>query len=245
MDTMNEEIFDILVKYFKESEAIKVCDFGCGKGEILSEIAKRTSGLDLYGIDFFDRYKIETPTETEVNFIDKESEEFKAIETTPTFDLIFSTYAMHHFSQPVSELQRLYKMLKPNGLIMIFDFGFKNNTNAKVVKNISSFIEEMGAALKGRFHRHHYTMSELTDLFNAIPVEIIDSGEVECEFSEQDKRDFIEHKIKRNNLIQKNISEKAPDVWKSIWLPFFQHEGTLLEEFGVDFSDLIYVVGKK
>jgi len=38
------------------------------------------------------------------------------------FDLIYSTFSLHHWKDPIKAIQNLYRVLKDNGVILIYDF---------------------------------------------------------------------------------------------------------------------------
>lgn len=241
---MNKFILSKILPIITKNKCKTICDYGCGNGELLEKLQKENPNLNLLGIDYFNKYKIEIPQNTTVKYIDRGNNEFSNLQKDDKFDMIISTFALHHFQYPVSEIQLLSDLIKPNGFLIFIDFAFKNDSRSKITKNISSFIEEMGASIKGRYHRHHYTLAEAKDLLNAIPIEICEACEETNELSEDEKKENIEHKLKRNSIIQKNIKEKAPDFWKEVWIPFFEQEKKLLESNGIDYSSLFFISAK-
>ncbi len=247
MADMHSFLATHILPIIAKNNSISICDYGCGTGTLLELLQKENPKLILTGIDYLSKYKNKNPQnreENNISYIDKDDDDYNKLVSSEKFDMIISTFSLHHFKYPVRELQTIYNLVKPNGILLFVDFGFINNTKAKFTKNISSFIDEMGQAVKGRYHRHHYTLDEALDLFNAIPVDTSDSFEVAKEISNGEMHDAVNSKIKRNLLIQKNLKEKAPDFWRDAWIPFFEQEKYLIEEYGTDYSDLFFIIAK-
>jgi ubiquinone/menaquinone biosynthesis C-methylase UbiE len=247
MADIHTYILDNIKTTINEHKIRRICDYGCGQGDLLKKLNNFDANLELTGVDYFSKFRRDKPTtdiDSSVKYIDKDSEEFSSIQDECKFDMLISTFAMHHFKYPIQELKTIVNMVKTEGILVFVDFSFINDTSARITKNISSFIEEMGAAIKGGYHRHHYTLAEAVDLLGALPVEVFDSFEAVNDLSKEEIKSNVEQKIKRNARIIKNISEKAPEDWKNLWLPFFEQEKYLLERNGVDYSNIFFIIAK-
>jgi len=89
-----------IVELIKKYELKSICDYGCGNGTLLNKIKTVLPDLsNLTGVDYFNRfgdeYKFGEKT-IGIEFIDKESENFKELSKQKNFDLIISTFALHH-----------------------------------------------------------------------------------------------------------------------------------------------------
>lgn len=73
-------------------------DFGCGPGPVLAEMLESAG----HSIDLFDLYY----------------HPYDAV-FTQTYDFITATEVVEHLAQPWTELERLWSMLKPGGLLAI------------------------------------------------------------------------------------------------------------------------------
>lgn len=242
MTNLTETIVGKLNTIIKENNLTEICDFGAGDGEILSLLKESNPELNCTGIDFYSKYpamKEKALQRKEVLFLDKE----EISDLTEKFDLVFSTFALHHYQYPVKTLKEISNITKNEGFIATIDFLFKNKTNGEIIKNVSSFIEEMGAAIKGNYHRHHYTLKEAEDLLSLIPGKIVNSEEFECLEEESEIKNQQESRLNRNELIRKNIG-KAPEFWQKLWIPLFEQEHKLLKKFGHDYSSLFMTVVK-
>ena len=99
---------------------LEILDFGCGTGLFGLEFvdhAKRLVGMDSSQamLDVFD---LKTASISTINSVcvDLQESEFK-----DQFDLIISSMAFHHLKDPLNVLEKLVKLLKDEGQILIVD----------------------------------------------------------------------------------------------------------------------------
>lgn len=99
---------------------LEILDFGCGTGLFGLEFvdhAKRLVGMDSSQamLDVFD---LKTASISTINSVcvDLQESEFK-----DQFDLIISSMAFHHLKDPLNVLEKLVKLLKDKGQILIVD----------------------------------------------------------------------------------------------------------------------------
>ncbi|MDZ7763676.1 MAG: class I SAM-dependent methyltransferase [Melioribacteraceae bacterium] len=71
-------------------------DYGCGYAPTLSKILKKRG----YQCEDYDPYFVENPLNKK-------------------YDFIFSTEVFEHFNDPAAELEKIYNLLKPTGLLII------------------------------------------------------------------------------------------------------------------------------
>ena len=57
-----------------------------------------------------------------ISFIEGVVEDDAAISSLGKFDLIYSTFSLHHWKEPSTAIRNLYHALKEDGVILIFDF---------------------------------------------------------------------------------------------------------------------------
>lgn len=113
----------ILKKY-----AIKksITDIGCGPGYLLQVIAKELPESTLVGVDISE----EMVERAKANFMSMgyaERIEFKhgSADHLPfgdgTQDFIISTLSLHHWDEPQAVFKEIYRVLKPDGQMLIYD----------------------------------------------------------------------------------------------------------------------------
>lgn len=103
----------------------RVLDVGCGPGHVAMELA--ATGLDVIGIDLdpamIERARAKAPGS------DGRPPSFDVgdVATMPydddSFDLVVSTLALHHWSDPEPALKEIARVLEPGGRALIWDFG--------------------------------------------------------------------------------------------------------------------------
>lgn len=108
-----------LKKFIPREKGIKILDFGCGKGKILSEIIKVNPYLNVAGVDVstealeiirkkFKKYKF-------YQIKDGEKLPFK----TNSFDFIIASDVLEHVYDTENVFFELARVLKPKGKILI------------------------------------------------------------------------------------------------------------------------------
>jgi ubiquinone/menaquinone biosynthesis C-methylase UbiE len=103
----------------------KLIDIGCGSGNIIIQIAEKLPHLELIGIDI----SAEILKRAAMRANEKNIEiEFKegSVEKLPFSDefadFIISTFSLHHWSNPQNAFQEIHRVLKQDGVALIFDF---------------------------------------------------------------------------------------------------------------------------
>lgn len=238
-ETMSDIIIDKAMKY----NVISICDYGCGPGELLDLLYEKKPEFQFTGIDYFKKHEIKKSENAQIRFIDREDNEYHQL--SENFDMIISTYALHHFQYPVSELKRIYSLLKPGGIMIFFDHQLILDTKPKIVKAYSSLLGEIESTMKKKYHRHHYTIDEASDLLSCLPAEILEVKELVDVLTEKERNEDRDFFLERNRKIQDMIKENASDFWKTIWLPLFELEEQLMTEHNIDYSDYFYILMKK
>ena len=99
----------------------EVLDFGCGTGETSKRLLERFEGAHVVGIDVSAgalEHAREHHGSEDISFFDVDS-----FEAPATFDLCYSNGAFHHIdpAQRPRVLRRLYELLRPGGLLAVFE----------------------------------------------------------------------------------------------------------------------------
>lgn len=113
-----QRIVDEFLKYFTPKKGFKVIDFGCGTGSFTAKFLNY--GLELYGIDI---------SQNCINYAKKKypdiSFDVGDIEHTAyldeSFDIIFLSGVLHHFTDFSNVLKECYRVLKKGGIILGYD----------------------------------------------------------------------------------------------------------------------------
>ena len=107
----------------------RVLDLACGPGFALREAANRTHGQgEFYGVDnsakMIEVAQTKSKTYSNLRFYKSQVEELPFDDHF--FDVIISSNAFHHFSNPEKALEEARRVLKPRGRLYILDMTANN-----------------------------------------------------------------------------------------------------------------------
>lgn len=168
----------ILGRINKLNPSGRLLDIGCGSGNLIVQIAEKFPHLELVGIDI----SAEMLKRAKMRANEKQKEiELKegSVEKLPFSDeyadFIVSTLSLHHWSNPQNAFQEIYRVLKKDGVGLIFDFrrdsrkffyGFLTFiTKVAVPRPLREVNEPLGSI------QSSYTPTEVRKLFSAISIE--------------------------------------------------------------------------
>lgn len=111
-----------VVELLEQEDFETLLDLDCGTGLLLGEILEKIPDIKVKGFD----YGIERIEKAKERFKDKDIElEFGQAINLPyeddSFDIVVSTTTFHHYQQPKKVLNEVYRILKPNGKLIICD----------------------------------------------------------------------------------------------------------------------------
>jgi ubiquinone/menaquinone biosynthesis C-methylase UbiE len=107
----------------QQGEAV---DLGCGAGQLVMEMALKSPGLHITGIDLSEELLTEARISSQRLGL-KDRVEFRLgdVEEIPfpdqSLDLVISTLSLHHWAEPIKVLNEIDRVLKPGGAYYIFD----------------------------------------------------------------------------------------------------------------------------
>lgn len=109
-----DSILNIIGGFLKNGKNKAVLELGCGNGELLKNIAKKYENLDkLIGVDF---YNAPENLPNNVQFVKQNIEN---LEINEKFDLVILNHVFEHIKNPLGLIERIKKVLKPYGRILI------------------------------------------------------------------------------------------------------------------------------
>ena len=152
----------IVFDYLKPRKNEKVCDVACGCGEFSIRLLKR--GCQVIGTDF-DRKSIAIAQ----TFSGKNSFALANAEKLPfkrdIFDKVVSVCALEHFSEGETALKEIYRILKPNGSVVL------------TVDSLTYPLpEHLVTAHKTKYHvSHYYSLPELKEKLTELGFEVTNS----------------------------------------------------------------------
>jgi len=156
----------------------KLVDMGCGAGNLIIRIAEKFPNLELYGVDISNeilelakQQAIEKGFEKKIEFKTGTAENLPFSDNS--VDFLVSTLSLHHWTNPQNVFQEAIRVLKKDGICLIFDFRrdarklfyglFTFATKIVVPKALKKINEPLGSISAG------YTPVEVTKFFSQIP----------------------------------------------------------------------------
>jgi ubiquinone/menaquinone biosynthesis C-methylase UbiE len=121
-----------LMRWFVARRAIamrdvgQAADLGCGPGHLVIELARAAPALRVTGIDLSDEMLLEAERRARHSGLE-ERVAFKKGDAAhipfpdASMDLIVSTLSLHHWSDPVSVLDEIARVLRPGSSFLVFD----------------------------------------------------------------------------------------------------------------------------
>lgn len=112
-----------------ELNAGQVLDAGTGPGTLAREIARHQPQFQVYGVDLSsDMIRLAREHTARELLAERVHFDVGNIAHLPyadhSFDVIVSTISMHHWYELTQPLRDLYRVLKPGGRLLIYDFRF-------------------------------------------------------------------------------------------------------------------------
>lgn len=123
---------EFLLKFKQLNKTGKYLEAGPGPGYVTSLIEQRFKPVSITGLEcstdmisVAEEFLKGTKTETRIDFVAGTVEDTKIIESLGKFDMIYTTYSMHHWNDVQKGIKNLYDALDKNGILFIFDY-FRN-----------------------------------------------------------------------------------------------------------------------
>jgi ubiquinone/menaquinone biosynthesis C-methylase UbiE len=155
-----------------------IVDVGCGSGNLLIKLAKKFPKHEIIGVDLSDemleaaKKRIEKKgNPSEIKCTHGSANDLPFDENS--VDYIISSLSLHHWVNPLVALQEMYRVLKNNGYLVIFDFRrnsrnffyglLKFATKIVVPRALKEINEPLGSLLSS------YTETEIEEIFAQSP----------------------------------------------------------------------------
>ena len=140
-------------------------EIGAGIGILTSAIAKNFSNVKITAVELFSdmielgkKHVTEMGVEDRIQFVQGNVEDESFMSSLGKYDLVYSTFSLHHWKNPVQALKWMVKSVKENGTLLIFDFkrvwwlyihpkhnGFLDSIRASYLpKEIKQMLKEIG-----------------------------------------------------------------------------------------------------
>ena len=104
-------------------------EIGCGPGYQTVQVAKKNPNSEIVALEpssdmirVAKSYSQLQSLNGQTTFVEGVVEDNRTIQSLGKFDLVYSTFSLHHWKDPQKAIQNLYDALKEEGVVLIFDF---------------------------------------------------------------------------------------------------------------------------
>jgi ubiquinone/menaquinone biosynthesis C-methylase UbiE len=164
---------------FREIESVnsgyfKVLDVGCGTGELTYKIKAHFAEAEVHGADLSKTMIEKAEKKNHARLV---SFKIGDVEDLPydddSFDVITCSHSFHHYPNKEKAMSEMYRVLKPNGRLMIVD-GCMDVLFGRIVFKIVEWMERHVYHLAGEEFRQIYRKSGFNNIvqkrFNFVPL---------------------------------------------------------------------------
>lgn len=118
--------------FLKEINKLKIygkyLDVGAGSGIVAAMIAEQNRNISITALELSpimikigNEYIKKKELQSQIDFIDGNIENDKLLNKLGQFDLVYSTFSLHHWEDPQKAITNLMKYVKDNGFLIIYD----------------------------------------------------------------------------------------------------------------------------
>jgi len=106
----------------------KYLEVGAGPGVLTVEIARTYPGVEITALELLPdmvtvgrEYVAENKLDNRIKFVVGDVEDEKFLQSLGEFDLVYSTYSLHHWANPDKAIINLYSAVNKSGMLYIYD----------------------------------------------------------------------------------------------------------------------------
>jgi ubiquinone/menaquinone biosynthesis C-methylase UbiE len=106
----------------------KYLDVGAGSGILATMIAERSKDIHIIAMELSpimitigNEIVKNKSLQSQIKFVNGNIEDSNSLRKQEKFDLVYSTFSLHHWGNPVKAISNLMQYVKDGGVLMIFD----------------------------------------------------------------------------------------------------------------------------
>ncbi|MGD9161776.1 MAG: class I SAM-dependent methyltransferase [Desulfobacteraceae bacterium] len=120
---------DFFSRFDQIKKTGRFLEIGPGPGYQTCLVSKRYNPEKIIGLEYSpdmikvaEEYTHDQRLDSKVTFVKGAVEDTELIKGLGTFDVVYSTFSLHHWTNPSTGIRNLYNCLNENGVIYIYDF---------------------------------------------------------------------------------------------------------------------------
>lgn len=211
MQTVNNKQLNLLINMVDAQENDTIIDLGTGSGYVAFSIAEKYNGTNIIGLDIVtETLKRNTQKAIDNNFCNLRFVSYDGSNfpfSDNSVDKIITRYALHHFPELKESLKEIYRILKPNGKLIISDPTPNDN-------DTNQFVDRF-MQMKADGHIKFYHINEYKEMLKSIGFHFVLNETTNIRFPRKEAEKYSEliAKTDKNILSGYEIEIKGDEIW--------------------------------
>lgn len=179
-----ERLNNVLSSFCTDCSALRILDVATGSGFFLDTVANAVPAnvqVVGYGIDVNPK-AIDSASQRfpESNYHFETMNSHHMTYENQTFDIVCISNSLHHFDEPHSVLNEMTRVLKPDGLLIVYEMVKDNQSDRQMTHVLLHHYWAEIDERSGISHKQTYSRGELSQLFDVYPnLTVLHQWEVE------------------------------------------------------------------
>jgi ubiquinone/menaquinone biosynthesis C-methylase UbiE len=141
-----------LLEYVDLPENPNVLDFGCGTGRLLNRLAHQNPTLQGTGLDLsqemLKQANINNQYPSRLIFVEGNAETMSFVDNQ--FDAVFNTISFLHYTNPITVLSEVGRILRPGGKFYLVDYTIRWDDEPKIIGLSSGSLHIYSPTVRGK-----------------------------------------------------------------------------------------------
>jgi len=209
--TVDDNHLNLLMNMIDAQKGDVILDLGTGTGYIAFPLAKKYSDSTIIGLDIVtETLKRNEGKACKDNLDNLKFESYEGIDfphKDNSVDTIITRYALHHFPDLKSSIKEMYRILRPDGKIIISDPTPNEN-------DASGFVDKF-MQMKPDGHIKFYPLDEYKELFDSEGFHFLSSKLTDIRFSRKEAEKYygIMEETNREITAGYDLEIQGDEIW--------------------------------
>lgn len=168
LSNLNKITNESFVEYLEISDSFKICDFGCGLGNLINEIYTKYNNAHITGVEISkEQYEVaKKNNKKNKNVVLINEDVLKSNLPDNCFDITYCRYLLEHVQDPVNVIKEMIRITRPGGKIVVQENDLHNVIYYPEIQGHSKVMNKF-CELQIQMGGDPYIGRKLFSLFNA------------------------------------------------------------------------------